>query len=129
MSYFAHSALHALNHTELYQTCREAGIIAHPRATREELISYLLGEAESPIFTEDNHPIHRFRIAVIGFLNEYWATLAPQVKCPAKTLRDPVNPTPRPCFGCVDTQVIACLVENSSSTEKLISIHLPRGTR
>lgn len=129
MSSSARSALHALNHTELYQTCMRAGILVHPRSTREELISYLVGEAESPIYSEENHPMHRWRIAMIGFLHEYWRTLAPQVKCPAKTLKDPAANNPRPCFGCVDTQVVACLQSNSASVEKLIAIHLPRGHR
>lgn len=117
-----------LNHTELYQTCRRAGINVLPNATREQLISYLMGEEEPSPIDEASHPIDAWRHGIIGFLLDHWKTLEPQIKCPAKNLRHPTNPDPRPCFGCVGTQVIACVAQNDGKVEHLIQLHRPAPT-
>jgi len=127
MSFYNNSELHALNHTELYQRCRAIGIKVHPRSTREELITYLLGEAETLIYDDASHPLDSLRRGIISFLEDYWATLAPQVKCPAKMLRHPITPNPKPCFGCVDTQVIACIVKNTKNERAIIERRPTRG--
>lgn len=130
MSSFETSALHALNHTELYQACRRAKVPAHPSATREELIMYLIGDLESPQYDEVSHPVDSLRIAIIHFLEEFWTTLAPQLTCPAKMLKHPTTPNPRPCFGCCDAQVITCVVDSRDpKVEQLIVLRRPkRGT-
>lgn len=114
--------LEACNRTELYQLCRRAGITAHPATPRHTLISYLTGD-EEPL--SEDHPIDSWRHGIIGFIQEYWSMLETQLVCPAKDLRHPENPNPRPCFGCVDAQVITCVVDNAEN-EHLIQLHRPR---
>jgi hypothetical protein len=121
------SALHALNHTELYQLTRRAGLRVHPRASREELIWYLLGLHESAHYDEIAHPIDSLRVAIINFLTEFWSTLAPQLTCPAKMLKHPTTPNPRPCFGCSDAQVVTCVVDSKDpKVEQLIILRRPK---
>ena len=119
------SSLDKLNRTELYQTCRAAGINVLPRATREELIACLKGELEVDV-DEATHPIDSLRHGIIGFITDHWATLEPQIKCPAKNLKHATHPNPRPCFGCTDIQVIACIAQNDDKVEQLIQLHRPR---
>lgn len=109
----------ACNHTELYQLCRTAGIPVLPDYTRQQFIELLIGEVEPEKITEADHPIDALRHALMGFVEDHWAMLEPQLTCPAKT-RDP-----RSCFGCIDGQVITCLVQNPEN-EHLIEIHRPR---
>ena len=118
-------SLERLNHTELYQACSQAGFKVHPRATREELIAYLTGEQEPPPLDEATHPIDSWRHGIIGFLANYWAQLQPQLKCPAKMLRHPTEPDPRPCFRCLDTQVLACVVQQPPQNINHIQKHRP----
>lgn len=91
------------NATELYQLCVGAGIPVHPNYSKEKMIALLEG-TEEPV--DVNHPTYIWRDAIMEFVEEYWAKLRSQLTCPAKT-RDP-----KACYGCVDTQVYACLVEN-----------------
>ena len=91
--------------------CTRAGMVVLPTTPKENLINYLTGAEESDI-NEDDHPIHSWRNAFINFLLDQWKKMATQITCPAKTLKDPINPNPRPCFGCTDIQVITCLVQN-----------------
>lgn len=110
-------SLAGLNRTELYQACRRAGISVPASATRNELIAFLYGEGdEAPNVTDT------WREGIIGFLNEYWSMLEAQLKCPAKNLRHPTNPNPKPCYGCVDAQVIMCVI-NDQKVEQLIQLH------
>jgi hypothetical protein len=95
----------------------------HPGATREELISYLVGDVEPPPLDEYTHPVDSWRHGIIGFLLDYWSVLEPQIKCPAKNLRHPTNPDVRPCFGCVDTQVITCVIQNPGRNQSLMEKH------
>lgn len=108
------------NYTELQQMCINARLPILPTTPREKLIAYLEGTEEPPEIDEHSHPIHSWRHAFIGFLLDQWKKMATQITCPAKALKDPVNPNPRPCFGCIDVQVITCLVQNHKA-EKLIS--------
>ena len=109
--------------------CRNAGVNVLPSSTREELIAYLVGEAFPQGVDEATHPIDAWRHGIIGFLGDHWSTLEPQIKCPAKNLRHPVNPNPRPCFGCLDAQVITCVAQNDSDVERLIQLHKPPITK
>ena len=93
----------------------------HPASTREELISFLMGDADPPELEE--HPVDTWRQGIIGFVDDHWGVLEPQLTCPAKNLRHPTNPDPKPCFGCVDTQVFTCIVKNSGRNEHLINLH------
>jgi hypothetical protein len=52
------------------------------------------------------NPFDRWRVAMARFIDDHWRMLEPQLTCPAHT-RDP-----RACFGCLDTQVVACMVDN-----------------
>jgi hypothetical protein len=118
------SPLRALNHTELYQLCLQARIRAHPATPREYMMAYLTGDADPPEDFPGNHPIDNWRSGIIGFLNDHWATLEPQIKCPAKMMRHPTQPNPQPCYGCLDAQVIACVVQNAKVLH-LIELHKP----
>lgn len=110
------------NLTELYQACAQAKINVVPTASKEELISYLEGLVEPPDYTEADNVFHTWRHGFIGFLNEFWREIETQVTCPAKMLRDKVAPNPRPCFGCIDTKVVDCIVENIKHVQ-LIEAH------
>lgn len=129
----------ACNRTELYQLCSRAGIMLSPATPREKMVSYLLGEDEPP---PAEHAIHVWRNGLIGLVQDYWAGIEAQLRCPAKELGppagmgdppkpDPSNPqAPLACYRCIDTRVISCLVENSSH-EALIQLHrkMPVPTR
>lgn len=101
------------NHTELYQTCRQAGLSVHPAMTKEMLIAILGGEQEPPVF---EHPLDPWRRGIMGFLIEHWKQVETQLTCPAK------SKDPNACFGCVDAQVTSCLVTNESNLH-LIRLH------
>lgn len=100
------------NHTELLQTCQRAGLTVSPSDTREKLIDYLECRDEPPPLDESEHTFHAWRHGLINFLLNYWKHLETQITCPARALKDPINPNPRPCFGCIDTKVVDCLIEN-----------------
>lgn len=117
-----HSPFEAYNHTELYQTCIGAGILVRPNESREVMISLLEGEQEPPEMTEGDHVFHNWRHGIINFLLDRWRAVETQIMCPARQLKDPVNPNPRPCFGCLDAQVIHCLVDNPANVN-LIAAH------
>ena len=87
------------------------------------MATYLMGQVDAPELDEWSHPIDSWRHGIIGFLSDHWSTLEPQIKCPAKNLRHPTHPNPRPCFGCLDTQVISCVARNDSKVEHLIQLH------
>lgn len=117
-----HSVFDGYNHTELYQTCLAAGILIRPNEARDAMISYLEGLAPPPDISEVDHVFHGWRHGIIGFLTEHWRKIETQIVCPARALKDPVNPNPRPCFGCLDVQVALCVVQNYKN-ESLIDEH------
>lgn len=101
--------------------CRRAGINVHPRTQREYLIAYLNGEYDPPPMDERTHPIDRWRAAIITFLDQYWAKVHPQLKCPARNLNHP-NESKRdrtPCFKCTDLQVITCVQQNTHNEDRM----------
>jgi hypothetical protein len=69
------------------------------------------------------HPIDDLRSALIAFIDQHWRTLRPQLKCPAKDLKnpDPEKLNARPCFGCSDVQVTACYSEQRPENQIRIS--------
>ncbi len=101
------------NHTELYQMARSAGLVVSPATRKEDLIKYVLGEAEPP---EGAHEIDRWRHGIMGFLLQHWRAVETQLTCPART-KDP-----RACFSCIDAQVVTCLVQNETDVH-LIQVH------
>lgn len=107
-----HSVFDTYNQTELVQTCLGAGIVVLPSAKREDLIAYLEGWTEAPALQEVDNVFHTWRHGLIGFLNEHWREIETQITCPARFLRAKVNQNTRPCFGCLDTKVVDCLIEN-----------------
>jgi len=125
MSWSPGSSLRRLNRTELYQVCLNSGVKVHPSTNREDLIKILIGDVEPTELDEATHPTDSWRRGIIGFLTDHWASLETQIKCPAKNLKHPINPNPNPCFGCLDTQVITCVVRNRGRVEKLIEAHRP----
>ena len=108
-------SIHRCNRTELYQLCRRAKL--HPRtsASREELMSLLLGHMEGG---NDPTSIDLWRKGLKGFVEDNRSVLQPQLVCP---IRDDINA----CQGCLDTQVMACVVEQRDY-EELIQIRRNR---
>ncbi len=126
-----HSHFEAYNHTELYQTCMQAGILVRPNEGREEMIAYLEGWKEPPVLSDADHVFHTWRHGIINFINEYWSKLETQLMCPARLMKHPTTPNPKPCFGCLDAQVVHCLVsnpENASLIEAHRLVRRPRTT-
>ncbi len=111
----------ALNRTELYQLCRQAGLTVEPGASREKMVQLLEG-TETAVLAEDQHSINRYRLALIGFVSANWERIQTQITCPMKEL--PTNP--KPCFGCTDTRVLACMVDNRANADK-IEKYKPKG--
>lgn len=92
------------NLTELYQSCQSHGIRLPKGATRETMLSILSGEQPAP--TDASNDLDEWRLAIMGFVLDYWDRLSTQITCPAST-KDPLA-----CFGCVDSQVRYCLDRN-----------------
>ena len=114
------------NRTELYQTCMRAGILVRPNEATVDMIAYLEGWKEPPTYTEANHAIHSWRNALIAFFHEYWRRIETQITCPARHLKDKVNPNTRPCYGCTDMQVIACVVDLKNNEPFVLKHKLTR---
>lgn len=105
-----------LNHTEAYQLCRRAGIPCSPHESTETLIAYLLGLQTPLNMTEATHPIDSWRTGIGGFVEDHWQKLQPQLTCPIR------SGDFRSCFGCLDAQVIECIVKNPRN-ENVIALH------
>lgn len=84
---------------------RDAGLVVRPDTTRDALIAYITGEAEPPTIPND---LDSWRHGIIGFLLDHWRQVETQLTCPAKNLKKGGSA----CFGCIDTQVVSCLVTN-----------------
>lgn len=119
--------LDSCNHTELYQLCRRLNLPAHPAMTRAQLAAVLMGEELSGIPEYSSvvneatpHPFDPWRHGLAGFVLGHWHVLQNQVSCPLK------SKDPRSCFGCLDTQVVSCLVGNPKN-EHLIALHRKNG--
>jgi hypothetical protein len=50
-----------------------------------------------------------WRHALAGFVLDHWVNLQNQVTCPLQS-KDPLA-----CFGCLDTQVVTCIVSNPAN--------------
>jgi hypothetical protein len=100
------------NHTELFQLCLRSGINVVPSATKEQLIAYLTIEEPPPEASQ----IDMWRRGLTGFVFQYWSRLEPQLTCPIR------SKDPKSCWGCLDAQVIACVVQNPKN-EHLIELH------
>ena len=106
-----------LNSTELYQLCIGAGLKVEPAADRELMVRMLEGLEEK----EYQNPVDRYRLGLIGFATEYWDKIQTQIMCPMRSL--PTNP--KPCFGCLDTKAVSCVVNNREN-ERHINRHMPK---
>lgn len=104
-----------VNRTEVYQCCLNAGMRVHPATTREQMVKYLTGEEEPP---EEPHPIDSWRDGIMAFLLDYWKKVHIQLTCPAG------SGDPKACFGCLDVQTIACILQ-SPNVEQLIESRRP----
>lgn len=106
-----------VNHTELYQACREAGLNVHPSTDVEDLIAYITGEKCPP---DAHHPIDDWRDAIMRFILDYWKKVHVQLKCPAGT------GDPKACYGCLDVQVTTCLVQTATVAGEIDARRLKR---
>jgi hypothetical protein len=88
------------------------GLNPPPSASRRELCDLLLGFTESST-TESE--IDLWRKGLKGFVKERWQTLQPQLTCP---IRHDIDA----CKGCLDTQVVTCVVEQRHY-EPFIQLH------
>lgn len=111
--YYENSVFSRCNRTELYQLCGQAGIVIPPNASKQAMIEALDG-LHDPKLEDTKHPINSCRYALIEFVRDHWQQLHTQITCPMKDL--PVNP--KPCFSCVDQQVMACWVTNKTNEDK-----------
>lgn len=102
------------NETEAYQIARRAGLNVFPDLPKENLIRCILGEEEPP--PRAPHDIDLWRLTIMQFVLDHRRKLEAQLKCPAKTM------DPRACFGCVDAQVLSCLVHNNANNHELVQI-------
>lgn len=98
-----------LNKTELYQLCLKAEIQASASMSREELIARLLGALDS----DAQNVMDSWRHGLAGFVLEHWTVLQNQIRCPLR------SKDPRACFGCLDSQVIACLNDNEKHLHQI----------
>lgn len=110
-----------MNRTELYQLCRKAGFNVHPGTDKQYLIGYLLGSYEPPPLNDATHPVDRWRRGLISFVLDFWDRIHAQLKCPARNLNHPdeTKRNTRPCYGCLDQQVMTCVVHNARNEETL----------
>ena len=106
------------NNSELYQICRTAGLPVLPTFPKERMIELLEGLEEAQ---DVEHVVDGWRDALKSFIDDFRPKLQSQLTCPAKDPNDP-----KPCYRCVDTQVYACLVTNSTCEQY---IQLRRKTR
>lgn len=100
------------NRTELYQMCRRRGLGAEPSASKDELIKLFL--SDTPSVT--SNVFDSWRHGLTGFVFEHWKVLEPQLTCPIR------SKNPKSCWGCLDTQVIAC-VNGTAQYEQAIQLH------
>lgn len=98
------------NRTELYQICRELELNPMLGATREDLIDLLLHRDKPELY---RNVFDTWRTGIAGFVIEHWSVLQNQVRCPLKT-KDPES-----CFGCLDTQVTACIVDHNDHRQRI----------
>jgi len=105
-------ALERCNHTELYQLCRKLNLPALPSMTREQLAHLMVGEESEAV----PNVFDSWRHGLAGFVLQHWTVLQNQVSCPLR------SQDPQACFGCLDTQVVSCVVGNPKN-EHLILRH------
>lgn len=86
-----------------------------PDAPKEVLIQGILGEGELPPM-KGPHEIDMWRLTIMQFVIDHRAKIEAQLTCPAKTM------DPHACFGCVDAQVVSCLVHNKPNMNALTQI-------
>ena len=73
------------------------------------MLAYFEDVEDPPEYRPGEYTIDTWRDALIAFFNEYWKKIETQITCPARHMKDPVNPQPKPCYGCIDMQVITCV--------------------
>ena len=101
------------NHTELYQIARRNGYAVEPNFSNDALIKVIIGEVPPP---DNKHDIDEWRYAIMRFLIDHRRMLETQITCPARSFQ------PDACFGCVDAQVVHCLISNGPDNFKLIEL-------
>jgi hypothetical protein len=91
----------ACNDTELFQLCQHAKIHVPAGMSRDDYAAILLGMPPPDV----EGIVDSWRRGITNFVFDHWSTLQPQLTCPIK------SKDPRSCWGCLDTQVITCLVQ------------------
>jgi hypothetical protein len=96
--------LDELNTSELLLLAQEHNLNVHRGLDRAVLYAIILGEdVDLP-----ERRVDKYRLRIMGFINEHWKQVEPLVRgCPAGT-RDP-----RACFQCTDVQVVECMMTNA----------------
>ena len=105
------------NHTELYQLCRALGLNVPPSASREELMYMHMFGTDNIDPALLRNQFDEWRHALAAFVLDNWTRLQNQITCPLRS-KDRLA-----CFGCLDTQVVKCIVSNPSN-EFLIERYL-----
>ena len=122
-----------VNRTELFQVCRRKGIIVPANSTRKELVDYLTGKVEPPA---EANVFDTWRHGMMNFVLDYWTQLRTQLTCPAQELKtwtvtdmtlvgkpstrkEGLPTTSIACRTCTDAQIIACVLTNPESEDKI----------
>ena len=93
----------SLNKTELAAIAREFHPEAHRGLPFDVLVRIIESfDAELPMRT-----VNKKRLDVMTHVNNHWESVSPLVRCPAQSREA------RACFGCSDTQVACCVLENA----------------
>lgn len=106
--------LHTYNHTELYQACLEAGVVASPEMSEDVLINQLIGD---DTIQQVSNPIDEWRRGISIFVENNWDRLQNQLVCPLRTPQGQLNKFA--CFSCIDAHVMSCIVSNSNNEEAI----------
>lgn len=101
------------NHTELYQLCRRKGLNVGAWMSEQSLIDAFLSDT---VTHTTANVFDTWRNGLTGFVFEHWKVLEPQLTCPIR------SKDPKSCWGCLDTQVIAC-VNGTAQYEQAIQLH------
>jgi hypothetical protein len=81
-------------------------------SSKPYLIAYFLGQVDVPT---ERREVDTWREGLKGFVTERWQVLQPQLTCPIRKDLDA-------CKGCLDAQVVSCVVEQRDY-EPLIQLH------
>jgi len=109
---YVREQLAGCNHTEMYQLCRRKGLAVDPGMLLSQLVNTFIESKPDP----ELNVFDSWRHGITGFVFKHWKVLEPQLTCPIR------SKDPKSCWGCLDTQVAACVSSNAQD-EQSIQLH------